>query len=147
MAEFVFATRMHDVSPIARPTLAAIPGLAEAVIQINGLFILAKVNIKCHLISAYQGGRYSAGEVSGISQILTLSPGHHNQLTADGEKVFDEFIGTFGLPSERRVDTTTTSSAVTATTTATIDVQTSPILEQLRSLSAAGICTYESEKI
>ncbi|KAG6361335.1 hypothetical protein INS49_009560 [Diaporthe citri] len=84
--------------------MAAMPGLAEEVIHINGRFILAKINIKCSLISVHHGGRHVAGGSSGA---------------------FDEFIGTFGLPFERRIDTTTANSE-----------QPSPVLRHLESLSS-----------
>lgn len=136
LAEFVLLAGTNAVSPVVRPTMAAIPGLAEAVIRINGLFILAKINIKCSLISVYHGGRRVAGESRGVSKFLALSSSVQSESVADSEKVFDEFAGTFGLPFERRIDTTTTAN----------DEQPSPVLRHLQSLNDAYICTYNPER-
>lgn len=69
LTEFVWGARINALSPVARPTLAAMPGLAEAAIHINGLFVLAKMHMKCHLISVHHGGRYRSGEPSVVSGI------------------------------------------------------------------------------
>ena len=73
MAEFVFGAKRNAASTVAQPTLAAIPGLAEAAIQINGLFVLAKIYIRCSLISIHHGGRYVPEESSGVSKTSILS--------------------------------------------------------------------------
>lgn len=67
LAEFVLGGRTATVSLTSKPTLAAVPGLAEAAMHINGLFILAKVQVKCHLLSIHHGGRYTSGQSSGVS--------------------------------------------------------------------------------
>lgn len=67
LAEFVLGSKAASVSLTAKPTLAAMPGLAEAAMQINGLFILAKIQVKCHLLSVHHGGRYASGQLSGVS--------------------------------------------------------------------------------
>lgn len=71
IAEFVLGTKKTAIS-LARPTLAAIPGLAEAAIQVNGMFILAKLHIKCSLISVHHGGRYTAGAPCDVSRSVVL---------------------------------------------------------------------------
>lgn len=136
MAEFVFVAGHDAVSPVVRPNMAAMPGLAEAVIHINGLFILAKIHMKCSLVSVHHGVRHGAGRSSGVSKALALSYSARSESAADNEKVFDEFVGTFGLPFERRIDITTTAN----------DEQPSPVLRHLQSLKDADICTYKPER-
>lgn len=67
IAEFVFTAGVNAFYPVVRPTLAAMPGLAEAVIHANGRFILAKINMKCSLISVHHNSRHVTRESSGVS--------------------------------------------------------------------------------
>lgn len=131
LAEFVLVAGSNAVSPVVRLTMAAMPGLAEAVIHTNGLFILAKINMKCSLISVHNGSRHVAGGSGGVSNSLALSSIAWSESAADSDKSFDEFVGTFGLPFERRIDTTATAN----------DEQTTLVLRHLESLKDAGICT------
>ncbi|KAL2287035.1 hypothetical protein FJTKL_06059 [Diaporthe vaccinii] len=72
IAEFVFTAGVNAFYPVVRPTLAAMPGLAEAVIHTNGRFILAKINMKCSLISVHHSSRHVARDSSGVSKPLPL---------------------------------------------------------------------------
>lgn len=137
LAEFVFVAGSNAVSPVVRPTMAAMPGLAEAVIHTNGLFILAKIHMKCNLISAHDGGRHVAGGSGGVSEPLALSSIDWRESAADSDKAFDEFVGTFGLPFERMIDTTATAD----------DEQITQVLRHLESLKDADICTYNLREL
>lgn len=67
LAEFVLGRRAVETFSTAKPTLTAIPHLAEIVIQTNGLFILAKIPVKCSLVSVHHGGRYQSGQIGSVS--------------------------------------------------------------------------------
>lgn len=68
LAEFVLGqAKPAAVSFIPKLTLAAIPGLAEAVMQTNGLFILAKIPVKCSIVTFHYGGRYDGGKAPSVS--------------------------------------------------------------------------------
>lgn len=65
MAEFIFGDPSDLATLVPKPSVVAIPGLAEAVIEVNGLFILAKLHMRMNLISVYSGGRHGLkGKVS-----------------------------------------------------------------------------------
>lgn len=134
LAEFVLVAGSNAGSPVVRPTMAAMPGLAEAVIHINGLFILTKINMKCNLISVHHGGRHVAGGSSGVSKLLAFSSSVRSESASDREKVFDEFTGTLGLPFERKIDATTTA----------YNERPSPVLRYLEFLKDADVCTYKT---
>lgn len=138
IAEFVFRARTKAVFHIARPTLAAMPGLAEVAIHVNGSFILAKIHTKCRLISVHTSGRYIAGGPFGVSGFWTLLWSVQDELAADSEQISDEFFGTFGLPVEHRIDITRAS---------TMDQEESSlILEHLTSLRSSGTCMRDPDK-
>lgn len=98
MAEFVFGARTDSVSHIARPTLAAMPGLAEAVIQINGLFILSKIHMKCNLISVHHGGRHADREPGHVSSLVTVSTSLQSEFAADSQRSSMSFLGHLAFP-------------------------------------------------
>ena len=64
LSRFLFANYDPYKSGI-RPSISSIPGLADAVLEINGLFIESKVPLRCRVISLHA----SQTEASGINHV------------------------------------------------------------------------------
>lgn len=68
LSRFLFAAYDPNVTKM-RPTVASIPGLAAAVIEINGLFVESKVHLRSYVISIHANG-FSSEEIHDVSTSL-----------------------------------------------------------------------------
>ena len=99
LAQFLFTNYVHKESKV-RPSVPSIPGLADAVIEVNGLFVESKVPLRSRVISLYSEGT----ENSKICHVSLSSVGSWKQSFADllGQAL-DNYSATLGIPLERRL--------------------------------------------
>ncbi|RSL73504.1 hypothetical protein CEP51_011751 [Fusarium floridanum] len=80
LTRFLFTNYDHKGSKV-RPSVSSIPGLADAVIEINGLFAESKIPLRSRVISLYSEGTENS----------SIDP------------AFDIYSATLGIPLERRL--------------------------------------------
>ncbi|KAM6524138.1 hypothetical protein FSOLCH5_004742 [Fusarium solani] len=125
LTRFFFTSYVHNDSKV-RPSVSSISGLANAVIEINGLFAESKVPLRSRVISLYSEGT----ENSNICH------------------AFDNYSATLGIPLERRLpEPSDTKYSNLKTYIKKIDSDINPTLEdkqyiQERSLLALASPVY-----
>ncbi|RDW65062.1 hypothetical protein BP6252_10713 [Coleophoma cylindrospora] len=78
LGRFLFGIEAHWKFPNLESIIASTPGLASAIVDINGEFIRSKIPLRCHLISSYE------------------------EIRPSDDIKFDEFDYTMRVPFERR---------------------------------------------